>query len=83
MTPIVEESDLGGGNVLGVIPVSTVLVKYKDGNSGRDEVKLAVVIPDGEIYFFERAAVNLRPAQKWLKREVTKALSKNKAITEV
>lgn len=82
MTPIVEEADLGAGSVLGVVPVNTVLVKYRDGNTGRDEVKLAVVIPDGEIYFFERVAVNLRPAQRWLKRGVIKALSATKTPTE-
>ena len=67
-TPIVE-GDLGGGEVKGVIPVKTVLVSFRDGH-GKDEVKLAVVIPGGEVYFFGREALDTRPAQKWLKAAV-------------
>jgi hypothetical protein len=65
----VEEEGLGGGKVKGVLPVKTVLVSYQDGH-GKVETKLAVIIPGGEVYFFGREALDLRPAQKWLKKEV-------------
>lgn len=77
-TPLVEIEGLGGGSVIGALPVETVLVKYKDGN-GQEETKLAVIIPGGEIYFFGRSAVDLRPAQKWLKHGVRQALDRNKS----
>ncbi len=74
-TPLVEGDQLGGGKVLGVLDVKTVLVKYKDGH-GQQDVKLAVVIPGGEIYFFGRDALDLRPAQGWLKTAVQNELNK-------
>ena len=64
-TPLIEEG-IGGGDVVGVLPVKTVLVKYRDGH-GIEETKLAVIIPGGEVYFFGRNTLDLRPAQKWLK----------------
>lgn len=71
-TPIVE-GDLSGGKVHGVVPVKTVLVKYKDGH-GQEAVKLAVIIPGGEVYFFGRDALDLRPAQGWLKAAVNEMI---------
>lgn len=67
-TPIVEEV-LSGGKVQGVVEVKTLLVKYRDGH-GEESTKLAVVIPGGEVYFFGREALDLRPAQNWLKAAI-------------
>ncbi len=67
-TPLVE-GDLGGGKVLGVVDVKPVLVNYVDGH-GEKGVKLAVVIPGGEIYFFSRDSVDARPAQTWMKAAI-------------
>lgn len=71
-TPTVEEG-IGGGELLGAIPVKTVLVRYRDGH-GKEEVKLAAVIPGGEIYFFGRDAIDTRPVQTWLKKAVIEAV---------
>jgi hypothetical protein len=59
------------------IPVSTVLVRYADGN-GRVETRLAVIVPGGEVYLFVDTAGNLslRPAQRWLKESILKSMSK-------
>lgn len=65
------ETGIGGGEVLGVVPVKTILVKYRDGRSDKEEVKLAAVFPDGQLYFFGKDALDLRPAQGWLKAGVT------------
>ena len=72
-TPLVDEDSLRGGEVLGALPVKPVLVKYRDGH-GKEEVRLAVVIPGGEVYFFEAKALDLHPAQKWLKAGVLGAI---------
>lgn len=72
-TPLVEEGQLGGGKVLGVVEVKTVLVQYVDGH-GEKGVKLAAVIPGGEIYFFGRDAVDTRPAQGWMKAAILEKL---------
>jgi hypothetical protein len=69
----IDPEGLGGGSVEGVIPVQTVLVKYTDGH-GVKAVKLAVVVPGGEVYFFDKDAVDERPAQKWLKTAVLEIL---------
>ncbi len=58
---------------MGVLPVKTVLVDYTDGH-GQKAIKLAVVIPGGEVYFFGRDALDLRPAQSWLKKAITEVL---------
>lgn len=68
-TPIVAIEDLRGGRVQGVSPVTTILVKYTDGH-GKKEVRLAAVIPGGEIYFFTNNAIDTRPAQQWLKSAI-------------
>lgn len=68
-TPLVDEGQLGGGKVLGVIDVRTVLVKFRDGH-GQESVRLAAIIPGGEVYFFDNKALDLRPAQGWLKSAI-------------
>jgi hypothetical protein len=74
-TPVVSSEDLSGGKVQGVTVVTTVLVKYTDGH-GKSEVKLALVIPGGEVYFFANNALDTRPAQKWLKSAITRHLDR-------
>lgn len=76
-TPIVAIGDLGGGKVQGVTPVTTILVKYTDGH-GKKEVRLAAVIPGGEIYFFTNNAIDTRPAQQWLKTAILEHLAEVK-----
>lgn len=68
-TPLVATESLGGGKVQGVTPVTTVLVMYTDGH-GKREVRLAAVIPGGEVYFFTNNAIDTRPAQQWLKTAI-------------
>lgn len=70
---MVDQSDLGAGKVEGVLEIKTVLVKYQDGH-GKAATNLAFVIPGGEVYFLGREAVNLKPAQKWVKDAIAKAL---------
>lgn len=60
---------LGGGKVQGVVEVTTVLVKYTDGH-GKSEVRLAAIIPGGEIYFFTNNAIDTRPVQQWMKKAI-------------
>lgn len=67
-TPIVEEG-LSRGEVLGVIPLYVEMVKFRDGH-GKEETKIMVSIPNGESYFLTRDALDLRPAQAWLKKAV-------------
>lgn len=68
------EEGLSGGELLGTpIPVKTVLLKFRDGH-GKEQTKLAIVIPGGEIYFMGKEAVDLRPAQQWLKAAVLKSM---------
>lgn len=57
--------------MLGVLPVNTYLVRYRDGH-GQEAIKLAVMVPGGDMYFFARDAVDSRPAQTWLKDGVAK-----------
>jgi hypothetical protein len=73
-TPLVETASLGGGKIYGVMTVSTILVKYRDGREGKDEVRLAVVVPGGEVYFFTNGALDHRPAQQWVKDGIIKYL---------
>jgi hypothetical protein len=74
MTPIVDTEDLNGGRVHGVVPCTTVMIKFRDGRTGRDEVRLAVVVPGGEMYFFPTR--QFEPAQKWIRNAVVKELEK-------
>lgn len=67
-TPVVEEG-LSRGKVLGVVEVRTVLVKYRDGH-GAESTRLAALIPGGEVYFFDNKALDVRPAQTWLKAAI-------------
>lgn len=70
-TPIVEEG-IGGGEVLGVVELKTVMVKIRDGH-GQEVTKLVVVVPGGDIYFLDDKAIG-KPAQKWVRSGVLKAL---------
>lgn len=75
MTAVAMEGNLETGKVLGAMEVKMVLVKYKDGLNNKEETRLAIMIPGGEIYFFDNKAVDMRPAQKWLKDAVILKLS--------
>lgn len=75
---MVDPSDLAGGKVLGVLPVTTAIVKYKDGH-GQEATQLAIVIPGGEVYFLTKDAIDLRPAQEWMKKSINKMLGAKKA----
>lgn len=72
-TPLVDPGDLAGGEVLGVLEVKTLLVKFRDGH-GKEQVRLAALIPGGEMYFFDDKSINMRPAQKWLKAQVAERI---------
>lgn len=75
MTPEIPAEDLSGGRVLGALPVSLVLVKYVDGQHGKEIARLAVVIPGGEVYFLNNNTIDMRPAQQWLKAGVQARLA--------
>lgn len=81
-TPAVPAEDLSGGKVLGTLPVTTVLVKYADGY-GKTTVRLAVVIPGGEVYFFSNNSLDMRPAQQWLKTAVHSQLGKPGSVSMI
>jgi hypothetical protein len=74
----IEEESLAGGEVLGVMEITPVLVNYRDGH-GQTETRVALVIPGGEVYFLTKDGVDHRPAQTWLKKGiVSKILHKGK-----
>lgn len=75
MTPEIPAEDLSGGRVLGALPVSLVLVKYVDGQHGKEIARLAVAIPGGEVYFLSNNTIDMRPAQQWLKAGVQARLA--------
>lgn len=81
MTPTIPAEDLSGGRVLGAIPVSLVLVKYVDGQHGKEVARLAVAIPGGEIYFLNNNSLDMRPAQQWLKSGVQARLASRTSDT--
>ena len=70
----IEEESLAGGEVLGVLEITPVLVNYRDGH-GQTETKIALVIPGGEVYFLTKDGVDHRPAQTWVKKAISKKLS--------
>lgn len=71
-TPIVEDG-IGGGELHGVVEVKQVLAKFRDGH-GREMVRLAIVVPGGEVYFLDDRAMNTKPAQSWLKNAILKKM---------
>jgi len=71
-TPIVEEG-LGGGEILGVVETKTVMVNLRDGH-GKEMVKLAIVVPGGDVYFLDESAVKVKAAQSWVRNGVLKKL---------
>ena len=72
-TPVEESAD-EAGKVLGVVETKTVLVNLRDGY-GKEMVKLAVVVPGGEVYFLDEAAIKTKPAQAWVKTAVLQKLA--------
>ena len=52
--------------------VKHVMIKLRDGH-GKDMVKLAFVIPGGDVYFLEEKVIG-KPAQQWVRNAVLKAL---------
>lgn len=76
MTPIIDPEGTLRGEVQGVLPVTTALVRYMDG-FGKEDVRLAIVIPGGGVHFFHSSAsgtMDLRPSQKWLAEAIQKHL---------
>ncbi len=71
-TPLAEEL-LGGGEIIGVIETKTVMVRLRDGH-GKEMVKLAIVVPGGEVYFLDESAVKVKQAQTWVKKGVLSKL---------
>jgi hypothetical protein len=76
-TPLVDVEDLAGGRVHGVTPVDIVLVKFRNGRDGKDEVRLAAVIPGGEVYFFPTRT--FEQAQNWIKGAIIKKIEAQKS----
>lgn len=72
MTPTVDPEDLVGSRVLGVLECKTVMVKFINGRDGKEEIRLAVVIPNGDVYFFP--ARTFETSQKWLRDAIVKRL---------
>ncbi len=68
----IEDTQLGGGEILGVSETKLVLVNLRDG-LGKNETKLAMILPDKEIYFLDSKVVG-RSAQKWAKHGILKKL---------
>lgn len=66
-TPEVIEGT-NAGEINGVIELKTVLVKLRDGH-GKEMVKMAIVIPGGEVYFIKDSAIDLQ-AQTWVKKGI-------------
>ncbi len=72
-TPEVEDG-IGGGEVLGVAELKTILVKYRDGH-GVEAVRAALVFPDGTTHFIDEKSIT-KPVQNWLKRGSLKKLGR-------
>ncbi len=77
MTPTIDPEDLTGSKVHGAIECKTVLVKFRNGRDGKDEVRIAILIPGGEVYLFPTRA--FEQAQRWLKDAIVKKLDSQKS----
>lgn len=66
-TPIVE-TGIGGGEVIGVIKLDAVLVRYRDGR-GQEKVRIALNVPGGELYFLNDNAIG-KASTSWVKKGV-------------
>lgn len=67
-----QNNGYGAKNVQ-VIPVTTFLTQYTDGN-GEEEVRMGFVIGT-EVRFLEQKSLS-KPAQSWLRDDILKALGK-------
>ena len=63
---------VGGGEILGVAETKLVMVNLRDGH-GQNMVKLAVVVPGGDIYFLDDKTVG-KPAQAWVRKGILRKL---------
>lgn len=75
MTPTIDPEDLVGSRVYGVIECKTIMVKFRNGRDGKDEVRIAVLVPGGELYLFPIRA--FEESQKWLRDAIIKKLDKS------
>ena len=66
-----QDNNFGAKNVQ-VVPVTTFLTKYTDGN-GVEEVKMGFIIGE-EVRFLEAKALS-KPAQSWLRDDIIKAIN--------
>lgn len=58
-----------------VMPVKTFLVKYPDGNTGEDEVRMGFIVGN-DIRFLEKKAMS-KPAQEWLRKAIFKSIGRD------
>ncbi len=65
---------MGGGEVLGVADLKTVMVKLRDGH-GVEQIKIAIVAADGSVYFLDDKNI-MKPAQNWVKSGVLQKLGR-------
>lgn len=72
-TPLPEGAPGGSGEVLGVLEIRPVIIKLRDGY-GKDQVRIALVVPGGEVYYLDDAALRRNSAQAWVKKGVLDAL---------
>jgi hypothetical protein len=75
MTPMVDSDDLVGSKVYGAIECKIVLVKFRNGREGKDEVRMAILVPGGEVYLFPDRTFERTQAQKWLRDAIVKRLA--------
>ena len=74
-TPVAELDEVPGtGEIQGTLELKTALVKMRDGRDGKTIVKIAFVVPGGEVYFLDDVAARMKPAQQWAKRQIMKKL---------
>lgn len=74
---IASEGASAGGEVLGVAELKPVMVKLRDGY-GEEMVKIALIAPDGAVYFTDEDAMKIKPAQQWVKNAVLEKLGISK-----
>lgn len=77
---MVEDSEATAlGEVLGIVELKTVMAKIRDG-SGKTLVKIALVVPDGEVYILDDGLdgnVRMKASQAWVKSQILKKLAKS------
>lgn len=80
-TPVPEVADLGGGEIIGLVPVKwRGMIHFRDGH-GDKMTKMINVFENGDVYFEEAGKFVL--SQKWVKAAVARKLAEASSVSVV